>query len=103
MSDPRDDYAEHVGPAEAEPGGIRPHDRVLIVGWVGLFMALVPGTVALIHLGRPEKWNAREAAVALGLAGVLTGLYLVAGGLLIIRGVQSRPLQGDAVRYFNLL
>jgi hypothetical protein len=107
MSDPRDDYAEHVDPAgtPAEPGpaGIRPHDRVLIVGWVGLFTALVPGLVAVLYLGRPEQWKAREAAVAFGLAGVLTGLYLVAGAVLIVRGLQAQPIQGDAVRYFNLL
>jgi hypothetical protein len=107
MSEPRDDYRDIDRPPDAapkpDPTGLRPHDRVQIVGWAGLFMALAPGIVALAYLGRPETWMAREAAIAFGLAGLLTGVYVVAGGLLVIRGALSKPIHGDAVRYFNLL
>jgi hypothetical protein len=107
MSEPRDDYREVDGQPDAgprpDPTGLRPHDRLVIAGWVGLFMALGPGIVALLYLGPPERWTAWEASIAFGIAGLLMCLYAVAGGLLVIRGAQSKPVQGDAVRYFNLL
>ena len=106
MYDPRLEYEEldsATPPGADDGGGLPPHDRIQVVGWVGLFLALFPGLVALIYLGPPETWTARDATVAFGLAGVLTGLYLVGGGLLVVRGLQSRPVTGDAVRYFNLL
>ena len=106
MADPRLDYEELDSAARAGPddvGGMPAHDRIQIVGWVGLFLSPIPGMAAVLYLGRPARWTVEEAGVAFGLAGVLTGLYAVAGSWLVVRGLRPGPVEGDAVRYFNLL
>ena len=106
MADPRLDYEELEAAARPGPddaGGMPAHDRIQIVGWVGLFLSLIPGLAAVLYLGRPASWTVGDASGAFGLAGVLTGLYALAGGWLVVRGLRSGPVEGDAVRYFNLL
>ncbi|HEX3146967.1 MAG TPA: hypothetical protein VHR66_02730 [Gemmataceae bacterium] len=44
-----------------------------------------------------------QAIRVLGITGCLTATYLFAGGFLVVRGLQSRPVQGDAIRFLNLV
>lgn len=103
MSDPQEDYDDRAGSQGQQGSGLRACDRVQIVGWVGLFQAFVPGVVAILYLGHPDRWQARESAIVLGLAGALTLLYAFAGGFLVVRSIQIRPEMGDAVRFMNIL
>jgi hypothetical protein len=100
-----EDYREPDTTSSGEgdkSGALRPHDRVQIAGWVGLFIASIPILAGIVHLGSPDGWQRSHASRVLGITGSLTAFYLFAGGFLVVRGLQSRPIQGDAVRFLNL-
>ena len=94
-----DDYAET--PLQPDmPGGVRAAERVQVIGWLGVFLAVaVAATAAIVVLtagGRARAW------VGAGL-GVTALAFVAAGSYLVSIGFQERPRHGTLPMMANLV